>query len=141
MSIMKKQFILKLSSLAFVLVALPVQALTPVPVPTEPIYYEPPIVEITDEIRKHSCVEIDGAINQLHPYRYSYKPDFYADGSNKLAATLIVFDSIPIVEGWLGLAYLGYSSLVDEKEARRTQQIEQKIAMLQRVKAEKHCFE
>lgn len=138
---MKKQFILKLSSLAFVLVALPVQALTPVPVPTEPIYYEPPIIEITDEIRKHSCVEIDGAINQLHPYRYSYKPDFYADGSNKLAATLIVFDSIPIVEGWLGLAYLGYSSLVDEKEARRTQQIEQKIAMLQRVKAEKHCFE
>ncbi|MDO8827488.1 hypothetical protein [Methylophaga sp.] len=138
---MKKQFIIKLSSLAFVLVALPVQALTPVPVPTEPIYYEPPIVEITDEIRKHSCVEIDGAINQLHPYRYSYKPDFYADGSNKLAATLIVFDSIPIVEGWLGLAYLGYSSLVDEKEARRTQQIEQKIAMLQRVKAEKHCFE
>lgn len=138
---MKKQFIIKLSSMAFVLLALPAQALTPVPVPTEPIYYEPPIVEITDEIRKHSCVEIDGAINQLHPYRYSYKPDFYADGSNKLAATLIVFDSIPIVEGWLGLAYLGYSSLVDEKEARRTQQIEQKIAMLQRVKAEKHCFE
>jgi hypothetical protein len=141
MSAMKKQLFIKLSSIAFGLLALPVQALTPVPVPTEPIYYEPPIVEITDEIRKHSCVEIDGAINQLHPYRYSYKPDFYADGSNKLAATLIVFDTIPIVEGWLGLAYLGYSSLVDEKEARRTQQIEQKIAMLQRVKAEKHCFE
>jgi hypothetical protein len=135
------KFFFKLSSLALGLIALPVLALTPVPVPTEPIYYEPPIVEITDEIRKHSCVEIDGAINQLHPYRYSYKPDFYNDGSNKLAATLIVFDSIPIVEGWLGLAYLGYSSLVDEKEARRTQQIEQKIAMLQRVKAEKHCFE
>lgn len=138
---MKKQFLLKLISLTLGLMAFPVLALTPVPVPTEPIYYEPPIVEITDEIRKHSCVEIDGAINQLHPYRYSYKPDFYADGSNKLAATLIVFDTIPIVEGWLGLAYLGYSSLVDEKEARRTQQIEQKIAMLQRVKAEKHCFE
>ncbi|MCL5974674.1 MAG: hypothetical protein M1270_02410 [Gammaproteobacteria bacterium] len=135
------KFFVKLSSLALGLIALPVLALTPVPVPTEPIYYEPPIVEITDEIRKHSCVEIDGAINQLHPYRYSYKPDFYNDGSNKLAATLIVFDTIPIVEGWLGLAYLGYSSLVDEKEARRTQQIEQKIAMLQRVKAEKHCFE
>lgn len=135
------KFFVKLSSLALGLIALPVLALTPVPVPTEPIYYEPPIVEITDEIRKHSCVEIDGAINQLHPYRYSYKPDFYNDGSNKLAATLIVFDTIPIVQGWLGLAYLGYSSLVDEKEARRTQQIEQKIAMLQRVKAEKHCFE
>ncbi|ODN67196.1 MULTISPECIES: hypothetical protein [Methylophaga] len=138
---MNKQFVIKLGSMAFALMAVPVQALTPVPVPTEPIYYEPPIVEITDEIRKHSCVEIDGAINQLHPYRYSYKPDFYADGSNKLATTLIAFDTIPIVKGWLGLAYLSYSSLVDEKEARRTQQIEQKIAMLQRVKAEKHCFE
>lgn len=138
---MKNQFLIKLHSLVFILIAFPVQALTPVPVPTEPIYYEPPVVEITDEIRKHSCVEIDGAINQLHPYRYSYKPGFYEDGSNKLAATLIVFDTIPVVEGWLGLAYLGYSSLVDEKEARRTQQIEQKIAMLQRVKAEKHCFE
>jgi len=138
---MNNQFFITLCSVIFVLMALPVQALTPVPVPSEPIYYEPPVVEITDEIRKHSCVEIDGAINQLHPYRYSYKPGFYDDGSNKLAATLIAFDTIPIVEGWLGLAYLGYSSLVDEKEARRTQQIEQKIAMLQRVKAEKHCFE
>lgn len=138
---MNNQFSIKLCSVIFGLVAFPVQALTPVPVPTEPIYYEPPLVEITDEIRKHSCVEIDGAINLLHPYRYSYKPGFSEDGSNKLAATLIVFDTIPIVEGWLGLAYLGYSSLVDEKEARRTQQVEQKIAMLQRVKAEKHCFE
>lgn len=138
---MKNRFFIILLSGTIGLMAFPVQALTPVPVPTEPIYYEPPVVDITDEIRKHSCIEIDGAINQLHPYRYSYKPGYYEDGGNKLAATLIVFDTIPIVEGWLGLAYLGYSSLVDEKEARRTQVIEQKIAMLQRVKAEKHCFE
>ncbi|MCB2425758.1 hypothetical protein [Methylophaga pinxianii] len=138
---MNKRLSINLVSVVLGLIAFPVMALTPVPVPTEPIYYEPPVVDITDEIRKHSCVEIDDAINQLHPYRYSYKPGFSEDGSNKLAATLIVFDTIPIVEGWLGLAYLGYSSLVDEKEARRTQQVEQKISMLQRVKAEKHCFE
>lgn len=138
---MKNQFFIKLCSVTFGLMVLPVQALTLIPVPTEPVYYEPPVVGITDEIRKHSCVEIDGAINQLHPYRYSYKPDYYEDGSNKLAVALIAFDTVPIVEGWLGLAYLGYSSLVDEKEVRRREQIEQKIAMLQRVKAEKHCFE
>jgi len=138
---MHYSFYITLSGVVLCLSVLPAQALTSVPVPTSPIYYEPPVVEIVDEIRKQSCAEIDGAINQLHPYRYSYKPGYYEDGSNKLAATLIVFDSIPIVEGWLGLAYLGYSSLVDEKEARRTQKIEQKIAMLQRVKAEKHCYE
>ena len=66
---------------------------------------------------------------------------YYSDGSNKLATSLIVVDSIPLVEGWLGIAYLGYSALLDEKEARRTQNVEQKIAMLQRLKAEQHCFQ
>lgn len=138
---MRYSFSIMLSSAVLLSLSLPAQALTAIPVPTEPIYYEPPVVEISPEVRQYSCAEIDGAINQLHPYRYSYKPGYYQDGSNKLAAALITFDSIPIVEGWLGLAYLGYSSLVDEKEARRTQAVEQKIAMLQRVKAEKHCYE
>jgi hypothetical protein len=31
--------------------------------------------------------------------------------------------------------------LVEEKEQRRMLQVEQKIGMLQQVKAEKHCFE
>lgn len=138
---MRYSFSVMLSSTVLLSLALPAQALTAVPVPTEPFYYEPPVVEISQEVRQYSCAEIDSAINQLHPYRYSYKPDYYRDSSNKLAAALITFDSIPIVEGWLGLAYLGYSSLVDEKESRRTQVVEQKIAMFQRVKAEKHCYE
>lgn len=126
-----------------VLASLPfsLNAMTIPPIPTEPLYYEPPIVEIDERARQASCLEIDNAINQLHPYRYTYKPNFYRDRSNKFATTLVFFDSIPLVEGWLGLAYLGYSSALEEKEARRMQSVEQEIAMLQRVKAEKFCFQ
>lgn len=118
-----------------------VTALTLPPVPLEPIYFEPPIVEASQEIKEHSCVDIDNAIRYLHPYRYTYKPAFHEDGANKIATTLIAFDSIPIVQGWAGFAYLGYSALAEEKEQRRMLQVEQKISMLQQAKAEKHCFE
>jgi hypothetical protein len=111
------------------------------PVPTEPVYFEPPVLEADAGTKGLSCYELDMAINQLHPYRYSYKPPYYEDGTNKLATALVVFDSIPLLEGWVGLGYLGYSALVDEKEDRRQLHVEQQIALLQRVKAEKHCYE
>lgn len=111
------------------------------PVPTEPIYFEPPVMHADAGMKALSCYDLDMAINQLHPYRYTYKPQFYEDGSNKLATALVVFDSVPLVEGWLGLGYLGYSALVDEKEDRRQLHVEQQIASLQRLKAEKHCYE
>lgn len=116
-------------------------SMTQIPVPMEPIYFEPPIVKPDDQVRQATCVEIDNAINQLHPYRYTYKPNFYRDRTNTFATTLVAFDVIPIVEGWLGLAYLGYSSMLEEKETRRMQSVEQQIAMLQRIKAEKFCFQ
>jgi len=129
--------------LSFCLIVLsqPVLALTLPPVPTEPIYFEPPVVAPEADMRTLSCAELDMNINQLHPYRYSYKPGFYEDGSNKLATALVVFDSVPIVEGWLGLGFLGYSALVGEKEDRRQLHVEQQIASLQQLKAEKHCYE
>lgn len=111
------------------------------PVPTEPIYFEPPVVTPDADTQALNCYQLDAAINQLHPYRYSYKPHFYEDGTNKLATALVVFDSIPVVEGWLGLGYLGYSALVEEKEDRRQLHVEQQIAALQRLKAAKHCYE
>lgn len=120
---------------------LPAQAMTLPPVPTEPLYYEPPVVKPAEAEQRYDCYQLDRAINALHPYRYTYKPDFYSDGSNKMAASLIVFDSIPLLEGWLGIGYLAYSALLDEKEARRTENIEQQIRMLQRLKAEQHCFQ
>lgn len=135
---MKRQTLLYFCLLAL---SQPLSALTLPPVPTEPIYFEPPVVVADAGMRTMSCHELDLSINQLHPYRYSYKPDFYEDGTNKLATALVAFDSIPIAEGWLGLGYLGYSALVDEKEDRRQLHVEQQIAALQQLKAEKHCYE
>lgn len=112
------------------------------PVPTEPIYFEPPIVNATADIQQLSCVDLDNNIRKLHPYRYSYKPGFYQDDANKVATYLVGgANSIPIVSSLLGFSYLTYSALVEEKEQRRTLMIEQEIAMFQQVKAEKHCFE
>ena len=116
-------------------------AMTLPPVPAEPIYYEPPVVKPDQNMQQMSCYQVDKAINQLHPYRYTYKPSFYKDDANKAATALIMIDSIPIVQGWLGLGYLGYSALVEEKEDRRQLQVEQQISALQRIKAEKHCYE
>lgn len=116
-------------------------ALTLPPVPSEPIYFEPPVVKPDENSQQMSCYQIDKAINQLHPYRYTYKPSFYKDDTNKAATALIMIDSIPIVQGWIGLGYLGYSALVEEKEDRRQLQVEQQISALQRIKAEKHCYE
>jgi hypothetical protein len=126
---------------SLMVLAQPLSALTLPPVPTEPIYFEPPLVEPDAGMRGMSCYELDRSINQLHPYRYSYKPGFYEDGTNKLATALVVFDTVPVVEGWLGLGYLGYSALVDEKEDRRQLHVEQQISALQQLKAEKHCYE
>jgi hypothetical protein len=117
------------------------------PIPTEPIYFEPPIVEVTEQIRQQSCVQIDNNIRYLQPYKYSYKPDFYQDDANKVAAAMVTMESLPVVGTlpvvgeWLGFIYLGYSAFVDEKEERRILDVKQQIAMLQQVKAEKHCFE
>ncbi|MEC9314046.1 MAG: hypothetical protein VYB22_04105 [Pseudomonadota bacterium] len=130
-------FIFLFSSLC----AMQATAMSLPPVPTEPIYFEPPVVHADAEMKALSCYDLDMVINQLHPYRYSYKPQYYEDGTNKLATALVVFDSVPLVEGWLGLGYLGYSALVDEKEDRRQIHVEQQIASLQRLKAEKHCYE
>lgn len=127
--------------ISFILVMVPVQAVPMPPVPLEPIYFEPPVEVATDEIYQQSCVQLDNAIRYLQPYRYTYKPGFYEDGANQVATTLIVFDSVPIVHGLLGFAYLGYSALVEEKEQRRMLEVDQKVALLQQVKAEKHCFE
>lgn len=111
------------------------------PIPIEPIYFEPPIVEASEQDKQLNCVELDNAIRYLHPYRYSYKAKFYEDDNNAVAVSLIVADSIPVIGGLLGLGYLSYSSLVEEKENRRQLNVEQQISMLQQLKSELHCFE
>ena len=44
-------------------------ALTLPPIPIEPIYFEPPIVNASDEIKHLNCVALDNNIRYLHPYR------------------------------------------------------------------------
>jgi len=63
--------------------------------------------------------------------------------ARKIASQVIIaLTTLSAVESaGLGLSYLAYSSLVDEKEQRRMLQVEQQISMLQQIKAEKHCFE
>ncbi|MFW5426178.1 MAG: hypothetical protein ACKE8G_04720 [Methylophagaceae bacterium] len=111
------------------------------PIPIEPIYFEPPIVEASQEDKQLNCIELDNTIRYLHPYRYTYKDTFYDDNTNTIAVTMITADSVPIVGGLLGLGYLTYSSVVEEKENRRMLNVEQQISMLQQLKSELHCFE
>lgn len=123
------------------LVASEASAITLPPVPTEPIYFEPPVQQVPDTVRKQSCATLDNAITYLEPYTYTYKPNYYKDGFNKLGFSAVTFDFVPVFKGWLGLGFMGYSALVGEKEQRRIIVAKQKIYMLQRVKAEKHCYE
>ncbi len=118
-----------------------VSAITLPNVPLEPIYFEPPVIERNEQLNQMSCVGLDNALRMMQPYRYSYKAPFYEDNANKVAAALITVDAIPIVNGLAGMAYLGYSASVEEKEKRRQILVEQRIALLQQLKAEKYCFE
>lgn len=111
------------------------------PVPTAPIYFEPPVVEAESGHLAMNCYQLDKSIRELSPYRYSYKPDFYQDDANQMATMLVMVDTVPIVKGLFGLVYLNYSALVEEKEQRRVLLVEKQISMLQQLKAEKHCFE
>ncbi len=111
------------------------------PVPTEPIYFEPHVPEVPSEIKNFSCAQLDNSIRYLHPYTYTYKQKFHDDKANQVAVSMVAVDVVPIIGEWLGLAYLGYSALVEEKENRRIINVKQELAMLQQLKAEKHCFE
>lgn len=104
-------------------------------VPLEPIYFEPPVIERNSEVEQLSCVGLDNTIRSMQPYRYSYKAPFYEDDANKVAAAMVM------VDGLVGFAYLGYSASVEEKEQRRVLLVEQRIALLQQLKAERQCFE
>lgn len=117
------------------------EALTLPDVPLEPIYFEPPVIERNEQVEQLSCVGLDNAIRNMQPYRYTYKAPFYEDESNKIASAMIMMDFIPVVQGLAGLTYFGYSSTVEEKEQRRVLLVEQRIALLQQLKAEKQCFE
>ena len=117
------------------------QALTLPGVPLEPIYFEPPVIERNEQVEQLNCVGLDNTIRNMQPYRYTYKAPFYEDDANKVAAAMVTLDFIPVVQGLAGVAYLGDPATVEEKEQRRMLLVEQRIALLQQIKAEKQCFE
>ena len=131
----------QLAALSLFVVSTTVYGITLPNVPMEPIYFEPPVIERNEQLAQLSCVGLDNTIRQMQPYRYSYKAPFYEDNANKIAAALVTVESIPVVKGLAGFGYLAYSSSVEEKEKRRQILVEQRIALLQQLKAEKHCFE
>jgi len=139
---MRLHSIQKLASLVLLLsLGTATQALTLPDVPLEPIYFAPPVIERNAQIEQLSCVGLDNTICNMQPYRYSYKEPFYEDDANKVAAAMVTMDFVPILQGLAGVAYLGYSATVEEKEQRRMLLVEQRIALLQQLKAEKKCFE
>ncbi len=138
---MTYRYLQLLITFCFIMITHAVQAITLPNVPLEPIYFEPPLIERNEQLNQMSCVGLDNALRMMQPYRYSYKAPFYEDNANKIAAALITVDAIPIVNGLAGMAYLGYSASVEEKEKRRQILVEQRIALLQQLKAEKYCFE
>ena len=116
-------------------------AITLSDLPMEPLYFDPPIIERDERVQQLTCVGLDKAIIQLQPYRYTYKAPFYRDKANVVATTLILTESIPILKGVAGIAYFNYSSAIEERERRRQLLVEQQMTLLQRLKAEKYCFE
>lgn len=99
------------------------------------------MIERNEQVEKLGCVGLDNTIRNMQPYRYTYKAPFYEDDANKVVAAMVTLDFIPVVQGLAGVAYLGYSATVEEKEQRRMLLVGQRIALLQQIKAEKQCFE
>ena len=135
-----RSYVITMAILNAVMIASAVAVTLPA-VPLEPIYFEPPVIERNPEVEQLSCIGLDNTIRNMQPYRYSYKAHFYEDDTNKMATTMVMLDFIPVVQGLAGFAYLGYSVSVEEKEQRRTLLVEQRIALLQQLKAERQCFE
>lgn len=82
-----------------------------------------------------SCAQLQQAINNLEPLTYSYKPGAYDDpltGIAALGGTLI--NPVLWVAG--GVEFGGW--MVENK---RIQPTENRIEVLRRLKAERHCFE
>lgn len=82
-----------------------------------------------------SCPELDQEIVSLLPLTYSERPGFYQDPLNGAAL-------------WVGslhtpaaYALLGYTASMDYLDWRRRFPVQQRIELLQRLKARRHCFE
>lgn len=99
------------------------------------IYRQPKAPVPGKQDKKLTCAQLQEAINRLEPLTYSYKPGAYDDpltGIAVLGATII--NPVFAVAG--GVEYGGWMM-----EKKRIQPAENRIEVLRRLKAERHCFE
>ncbi len=102
---------------------------------TSAFYRAPVLPEFTPEDIAKSCIELEREIAAQVPLTYSYRPGFYEDPY--VGAAIFVGTTMAPVAYAL-LLVPTYGTLSDRA---RNQPAEERIAILRRIKAEKHCFE
>lgn len=86
---------------------------------------------------KLSCYELDTQIGDMHRQAAAMiPPDFYADGANNAAIFTGTFLFTP------AYLYTLQNEMIDKpREFERIDAMAKRIELLQRYKAQKHCFE
>lgn len=86
---------------------------------------------------KLNCYELDSQIGDIHrQVSAMIPPDFYADGSNNAAIFTGTFLFTP------AYLYTLQNEMIDKpREYERIDAMVKRIQLLQRYKAQKHCFE
>lgn len=100
------------------------------------LYREPAVSQPSAEMSAKSCRDLEYELAALQPKTYSYKPDFYNDPVQGTAVW------VSATSFWLpAYGVLGYTGYYAYQENERIYQAQDRIEMLRRAKAEKHCFE
>jgi len=100
------------------------------------LYREPVVPQPSAEMSTKSCRDLEHELAALQPKTYSYKPDFYDDPVQGTAVWVSATSFWPLSYG-----VLGYAGYYEYQENERIYQAQDRIEMLRRAKAEKHCFE
>lgn len=99
------------------------------------LYRTPAVPEPTGREQTLSCNALEREIARLTPDTYSYQPGFYEDpyhGASIWIGTTILMPAY---------ALSGYVEYLRYQERGRIISAEDRIEMLRRLKARKHCFE
>lgn len=82
-----------------------------------------------------SCIELEREITRITPLSYSYKPHFY---NNPYQGAAVMAGTVSSPAFYL---YSAFDYFLDYRESRRILSTQDRLEILRRLKAEKHCFE
>jgi hypothetical protein len=102
---------------------------------TSAFYRTPVLPEFTPQDIAKSCIELEREIAAQVPLTYSYRHGFYEDPYVGTA----IFVGTAMAPVAYALLLVPTHGILDDRA--RTQPAEERIAVLRRIKAEKHCFE